>query len=42
MNKAALADQEVMSISFEKTTGGNTELHVRWEKTDVWVPVSAK
>jgi hypothetical protein len=43
MMKAALpAPQEAMSISFENTSGGKTELHVRWEKTDVWVPVSAK
>jgi hypothetical protein len=36
------APQEVMSISFEKTHGGKTQLHVRWETTDVWVPISAK
>jgi hypothetical protein len=43
MMKAELpAPQEVMSISFEKTSGGTTELHVRWENTDVWVPVTAK
>lgn len=32
--------QEVMSITFENTVGSRTELHVRWEKTDVFVPVS--
>ena len=32
--------QEVMSIDFESTAGNNTELHVKWEKTDVFVRVS--
>lgn len=31
--------QEVMSISFEKTKGTSTQLHVRWEKVDEWVEV---
>jgi hypothetical protein len=35
-------DQEKMSISFENTHGNRTQLHVRWAKTDVWVPVEAK
>jgi hypothetical protein len=34
--------QEKMSISFEHTRGKSTELHVRWETTDVWVPISAQ
>jgi hypothetical protein len=34
--------QEKMSISFEKTHGNRTQLHVRWETTDVWVPVVAQ
>ena len=34
--------QEQMSISFEKTSGNSTQLHVRWENTDVWVPVVAQ
>ena len=43
MKKAPLASpQEKMSISFEHTRGSSTELHVRWETTDVWVPVTAK
>ena len=43
MKKAMLpSPQEKMSISFEHTHGATTELHVRWETTDVWVPVSAK
>ena len=33
--------QEMMSISFEKTAGAKTQLHVTWETTDVWVPVTA-
>lgn len=42
MTKAALpSSQEVMSISFEKTAGTKTQLHIKWESTDVWVPVSA-
>ena len=28
-----------MSLSFEKTTGTSTQLHVRWENTDEWVEV---
>jgi hypothetical protein len=43
MKKAALpGPQEKMSISFEHTRGSSTELHVKWETTDVWVPVTAK
>lgn len=34
--------QQQMSISFEKTHGNRTQLHVRWETTDVWVPVVAQ
>jgi hypothetical protein len=34
--------QEKMSISFEHTHGNATELHVRWETTDVYVPVTAQ
>ena len=33
------SSQEVMSLSFEKTTGSSTQLHVRWDKTDEWVEV---
>jgi len=41
MKKADLsAPQEVMTIGFENTQGGKTELHIRWEKTDVSVPVA--
>jgi len=35
------APQEVMSISFEKTTAASTELHVKWETTDEWVKIEA-
>jgi hypothetical protein len=41
MKKKLPAPQEVMSISFEHTSGRKAELHVRWETTDVWVPVVA-
>lgn len=34
--------QEVMSISFENTHGKSTELHVRWENTDEFVPITAE
>lgn len=34
--------QENMSISFEDTHGGSTQLHIRWDTTDVWVPVVAQ
>ena len=41
MMKAALpSPQEVLSIGFEKTMGGKTQLHVKWADTDVWVPVT--
>ncbi len=43
MKKAMLpSPQEKMSISFENTHGNSTELHVRWETTDVSVPVTAE
>jgi hypothetical protein len=43
MQKAALPEpQEKMSISFDHTHGKSTELHVRWETTDVSVPVVAE
>jgi len=38
--KPMSAPQEVMSISFEKTTASSTELHVRWEKTDEFVTIT--
>ncbi len=41
MMKAALpASQEQMSINFEKTMGGKTQLHIKWATTDVFVPVA--
>ena len=33
------APQEVMSLSFEKTTRNSTQLHVRWEHADEWVEI---
>jgi len=42
MEKAQIPNpQERMSISFENTSGNKTQLHVRWDTTDVWVPVVA-
>lgn len=42
MHESTLAaPQEVMSISFEKTGGAATQLHVRWDKSDEWVEVKA-
>jgi Protein of unknown function (DUF2911) len=38
--KPMSAPQEVMSISFEKTTANSTELHVRWETTDRYVTIT--
>ena len=32
--------QEMMSISFEKMKAGAGQLHIRWDMTDVWVPIS--
>jgi hypothetical protein len=32
--------QEVMSITFEHTTRNSTQLHVRWETTDRYVPIT--
>jgi len=40
--KTLSAPQEVMSISFEHTTGAATELHIKWEKTDEFVTVTAQ
>ena len=40
MKKMLPSSQEVMSIAFEKTMGGKTQLHIKWETTDVFVPVS--
>jgi len=33
--------QEVMSISFEKTTANATELHIKWALADEWVKIVA-
>lgn len=43
MEKSSLpAPQEHMTIGFEKTSGNHTQLHIRWDTTDVWVPVTAQ
>jgi hypothetical protein len=41
-SKALPASQEDMSISFENTKGGSTELHVKWGTTDQYVTVRAQ
>ncbi len=40
--KTLPAAQEDMSISFEKTKGSKTELHVKWGTTDQYVTVKAQ
>jgi hypothetical protein len=40
MKKSLNAPQEGMSFSFENTTANSTEMHVRWETTDVYVKVT--
>ncbi|HXE07235.1 MAG TPA: DUF2911 domain-containing protein [Acidobacteriaceae bacterium] len=40
MKKSLSSPQEGMSISFENTTANSTEMHVRWEMTDVYLPVT--
>jgi len=41
MEKATLpAPQELMSITFEKVTKNSAQMHVKWETTDVWVPIT--
>ncbi len=43
MMKAKLATpMEDMTIAFEKTSGNKTQLHLKWETTDVYVPVVAR
>ncbi len=42
MKKTLTSPQEVMSISFEHTEGKKTQLHIKWETTDVYVPVVAE
>ena len=37
--KKLATPQEVMSISFEKTTPTSTQLHIKWETTDAWVTI---
>ncbi len=39
---ALAAPQEMMTISFENTHGKTTELHVKWEKVDEYVTVTAQ
>jgi hypothetical protein len=41
-SKTLPASQEKMSISFENTSGNSTELHVKWDKIDEYVDVTAE
>jgi hypothetical protein len=38
--KPMSSPQEVMSISFEKTTPTSTQMHIRWETTDRYVTIT--
>lgn len=40
MKKTLAAPQEQMSITFEHQTATGFELHVKWETTDVYVPMT--
>ncbi len=40
--KTAGTPLENMTIDFENTKGSETELHIKWEKTDEYVTVKAK
>jgi hypothetical protein len=40
--KTLPSSQEDMTISFEHTKGGSTELHIKWATTDEWVDVHAE
>ena len=39
-SKPVSQPQENMTITFENTTPNSTEMHVRWEKTDEYVPIT--
>jgi hypothetical protein len=41
-NGTLASPQEKMSISFEKTKGNTTELHIKWDKADEYVTVTAE
>jgi hypothetical protein len=41
-SKTLPSSQEDMTISFEHTKGGSTELHVKWATTDEYVDVHAE
>ena len=40
MKKTLSAPQEQMSITFENQKANSVELHVKWETTDVYVPIT--
>lgn len=41
-SKTLSSPQEKMSISFENTKGNSTELHVKWDKADEYVDITAE
>jgi hypothetical protein len=41
-SKTLPAPQEKMTLSFENTQGGSTELHMKWETTDRYVTLKAE
>jgi hypothetical protein len=41
-SKTLSPPQEAMSVSFENTVGNTTELHIKWDTTNQFVPVTAQ
>ncbi len=41
-SKTLSPPQEKMSISFENTVGNTTELHIKWDTTNQYVPITAQ
>lgn len=39
MKSPMTTPQEQMSITFEKTAGKKTEMHVKWDRDNMWVPI---
>jgi hypothetical protein len=40
IKKSLAVPKERMSINFEKSAANNLEMHVKWETTDVYVPIT--
>lgn len=41
-SKPVSSPQEKMSISFEKTTAKSTQMHIKWDKADEYVTITAQ